>query len=285
NESYADGDVSGVNYTGGLVAWNRGHIYDTYSTGTVIGEQDTGGLAGGNTGTINNSFWDIETSGTSSSHGGTGLNTTEMKIQCTFTDVGWDFNNTWHMIEEITYPLFIWQELPETTSISLELQVQPDSDGWNFVSFPLKPKDRDLESILADIHGSYNCVMYFDSSTDSWKSFVPDRSDHFNNLNSWDRTMGIWIQMNKNRTLTVDGYTPSRTDITLYPGWNMVGLPSHTDGNHNLPEEVTKIGYFEEGNEYNIKYDHDPENFIFEAGKGYWIYNGMDDSVTWSVNY
>jgi len=283
--SFANGDVNGVDYTGGLVGWNRGDIYDTYSIGTVIGEQNIGGLTARNTGTIINSFWDIETSGTLSSHGGTGLNTTEMKTRSTFTSVGWDFNNTWHMIEEITYPLLIWQELPQLTSRSLDLKYQSNSDGWNFVSLYLKPKDTNLEFILADIYGSYNQIMYFDSSTDSWKSFVPNRSSHFNDLNSWDRTMGIWIQMNENTTLNIDGYVPTRTDITLYPGWNMVGLPSYTDGNHDLPEEVTKIGYFEASTEYNLSYDHYPESFIFESGKGYWIYNGMYYSVTWSIYY
>jgi len=39
---------------------------------------------------VSNCFWDIETSGKSSSAGGTGESTTAMKTQSTFTDVGWD---------------------------------------------------------------------------------------------------------------------------------------------------------------------------------------------------
>ncbi len=123
------------------------------------------------------------------------------------------------------------------------------------------------------------------SEPDSWYSFVPDRAEHFNTFLNWDHTMGVWIQMNSDVTLTVSGIVPVSTDITLQPGWNMVGLPSESSGNHGLPGEVDRIGYFEASDEYNLVYDYDPENFIFEPGQGYWIYNGADHSVVWNVEY
>jgi hypothetical protein len=51
-----------------------------------------------------NSFWDVETSGTSSSAGGTGKTTAEMMTESTFTDAGWDFVEVWHIGENQTYP-------------------------------------------------------------------------------------------------------------------------------------------------------------------------------------
>lgn len=68
---------------------------------------DAGGFAGTNTlgnGVITNSFWDTELSGQTSSNGGTGLISTEMKNISTYSNAGWDVsdsvgNATWTMID------------------------------------------------------------------------------------------------------------------------------------------------------------------------------------------
>jgi len=69
--------------------------------------------------TVNNSFWDVETSGTSTSDGGIGKNTTEMQDIATFSGAGWDIiavaldvsdlSYTWNIIEGQTYPFLSWQ--------------------------------------------------------------------------------------------------------------------------------------------------------------------------------
>jgi len=63
------------------------------------------------------SFWDIETSGQSTSAGGTGKTTAQMQTMSTFTDAGWDFvgetaNGTediWTICERVDYPKLTWQ--------------------------------------------------------------------------------------------------------------------------------------------------------------------------------
>jgi hypothetical protein len=47
--------------------------------GSVTGNYTVGGLVGLNFGTVSNSFWDTETSGQSTSAGGTGETTAEMQ--------------------------------------------------------------------------------------------------------------------------------------------------------------------------------------------------------------
>ncbi|MFO8109709.1 MAG: hypothetical protein R6U17_04185, partial [Thermoplasmata archaeon] len=116
-------------------------------------------------------------------------------------------------------------------------------------------------------------------------SYVSGRPEHFNDLHSWDRTMGIWIRVTDHVTLTVAGTAPVNTSVTLEPGWNMVSLPSSTAGNHDLPAEVTKVGYFYAPAEYNLVYTTEVSSFEFEPGKGYWVYNGADVSVQWTVGY
>ncbi len=168
----------------------------------------------------------------------------------------------------------------KTHTISLET-------GWNFVSTNIVPDDPSIPGILDNdgIAGSYDKLMYFDSDAGGWKSYVPGRPAHFNNLDSWDYTMGLWIYMKTPENLTIKGAKPYRSWITLEPGWNMVGLPSSEAGNHGLPGEVTRIGFFNSSATYNLEYDYDPANFTFEPGKGYWLYNGGIESVTWKVDY
>ena len=107
--SYSEGNVSGTSDVGGLVGWNYDTISNCYSTGSVSGDELVGGLVGGYGGGVTDSFWDIETSGQSISAGGTGKTTAEMQMQVTFTDVGWDFENIWWILEGTGYPKLWWE--------------------------------------------------------------------------------------------------------------------------------------------------------------------------------
>lgn len=172
-----------------------------------------------------------------------------------------------------------------------------ENDGWNFISFNLTANgdnyatSNDLLEILNDdeygISGSYDKVMYYDSSEKDWKTFLSNRPAHYNNLKTWDNTMGIWIHMTSDDTLSVEGTTPISTDILLEPGWNMVGYPSETNqlASDALPPEVSKIGIFNKWAPYNIEYIYDLSTEAMVAGRGYWVYNDANYSVTWTVNY
>jgi hypothetical protein len=106
-DCYATGNVSGTNKVGGLVGDNMhgsegGYVNRCYSTGGVTG--NGGGLIGYNweAGITYDSYWDTQTSGKTTSNGGTPKTTEQMKQQATF--VGWDFVNTWDIEENVTYP-------------------------------------------------------------------------------------------------------------------------------------------------------------------------------------
>ena len=109
--SYSTGSVSGQDGVGGLVGENdsSGIITKCYSTGSVSGNYVVGGLVGWNKSTVTASFWDTQTSGQPGSAGGTPKTTAEMKTMSTFTDVGWDFVNVWHLCEGTNYPRLLWQ--------------------------------------------------------------------------------------------------------------------------------------------------------------------------------
>lgn len=124
---YSATNVSGDVDVGGLVGylWD-GTIINCYSSAGVSGNIQSitgtffyvGGLVGYNSlGKISTSFWDVESSGQTSSAGGTGKTTAEMQMKSTFIDAGWDFvdetaNGTediWWIDEGNDYPRLWWE--------------------------------------------------------------------------------------------------------------------------------------------------------------------------------
>jgi hypothetical protein len=118
---YSTGSVIGDWEVGGLVGWNYGIVSNCYSTGTVSGNTYVGGLIGRvYSGTVSKSFWDNQTSGQSTSAGGTGKTTAEMKNVITFIGAGWDFVNIWDIFSAVNdgYPFLtaFMEALPRTAT-------------------------------------------------------------------------------------------------------------------------------------------------------------------------
>jgi len=121
SDSYSTGSVIGYSCVGGLVAYNnRGTVTNSYSTGSVTGNEEVGGLVGQNyDGTVVDSFWNIETSGQTTSNGGTGKTTVEMRDLATFLGAGWNICTvapgstnstcTWNIVNGVTYPFLSWE--------------------------------------------------------------------------------------------------------------------------------------------------------------------------------
>ncbi len=121
NNSFSRCNVSASFFgAGGLIGQSTGEfalIDKCYSTGTVGGGVLLGGLIGASSGgsETENSFWDRETSGQTTSSGGTGKNTSVMKDIDTYTDTSttgldeiWDFVDIWAMYSHVNdgYPIF-----------------------------------------------------------------------------------------------------------------------------------------------------------------------------------
>ena len=128
-DSYSTASVTGSSYAGGLVGMNSGVITNSYSAGSVTSSSYAGGLAGYNYVSVIDSYWDTETSGQSTSAGGTGMTTAEMKQQATFA--GWDFADVWAIQEGASYPYFVWQTPPVVfnpcgTTITTDLTLNSD---------------------------------------------------------------------------------------------------------------------------------------------------------------
>lgn len=124
SDSYCTGSVNGDEYVGGLVGFcdDSGSVNNSYSTGSVIGSSYVGGLVGysENESNVVNCFWDTQTSGQTTSDGGTGKTTAQMKNIATFSGVAWDIiavanPNTrnpsyiWNIVDAVTYPFLSWE--------------------------------------------------------------------------------------------------------------------------------------------------------------------------------
>jgi hypothetical protein len=105
---------------------STGIVSNSYASGSVSGDSFVGGLVGSNWGAVGNSFWNIETSGTDESDGGTGKTTAAMQDIATFTNVAtegldspWNMRAVpagetndafiWNIVTEQTHPFLGWQ--------------------------------------------------------------------------------------------------------------------------------------------------------------------------------
>jgi hypothetical protein len=120
SNSHSTSHVTSNQGAGGLIAATSGTVSNSYSTGSVTGDDYVGGLVAYNEGTVSDSFWDTQTSGQSTSDGGTGKTTTEIKNIDTFSGAGWniiavanvDTRNLyyiWDIVSGVTYPFLSWE--------------------------------------------------------------------------------------------------------------------------------------------------------------------------------
>src|SRR3989339_86776 len=161
--SYTTASVTGVYHVGGLSGSNYGAITNSYATGRVTAYFLQGGLIGWNNGgTITNSYWDKETSGQTTSGGGTGKTTAEMKTQSTY--IGWDFTNIWCMCTNDYPKLKAFQLLSGSGSGTSD-------DPYRITNI------EQLQEMNCDLDAYYILMNEIDASaTSSWNSgagFVP----------------------------------------------------------------------------------------------------------------
>ncbi len=108
--SYATGSVNGNTYVGGFAGKvdDTGTVQDCYSIGAVSGNSFVGGFIGDSFyNSVINSYWDKDTSGKTSSDGGSGRTTEQMYAMSNYTD--WDFVNDWDICDGFDYPSLQWQ--------------------------------------------------------------------------------------------------------------------------------------------------------------------------------
>jgi hypothetical protein len=254
DQSYAAGWVSCDNVAGGLCGSNEGTISDCYALSTVTGRsKGTGGLCGTSpyyglesmiyrcyaAGTVNGgspvgglcgenstgnitmaSFWDIQTTGQTTSAGGTGKTTAEMKTLSTFLTAGWGFvgdnqgmGDRWRMCRDgFDYPRLTWEssiegdfECPDGTTLDDLLSL---AEQWLWVGTADGNQDGTIN--LAD----------FAILSEHWMTNLPDPS-----------LLGRW-KMDGDYSDTATGNAGTPVGDPIFAGPAKVGMGAiELDGN------------------------------------------------------
>ena len=109
----------------------RGTISTSYSSVSLSGDDFVGGLVGQDQlgqGVVFRSFWDTQVSGCSTSVGGLGLSTAEMKQAATFSD--WNgCGGIWTLDEGNDYPHLVWEGKPGTVFLPSQLNEFLEGSG------------------------------------------------------------------------------------------------------------------------------------------------------------
>ncbi|WP_159077008.1 GLUG motif-containing protein [Halococcoides cellulosivorans] len=109
--SYATANVTGTyaDDAGGLVGQNDGPVNESYAVGNVsTGGSNVGGLVGSNYATVTDAYWDVNTTGQTTSAGGTGLTTRQLTANTSLA--GFEFTNTWSVVNtsaQVSYPYLL----------------------------------------------------------------------------------------------------------------------------------------------------------------------------------
>ncbi|MFO7991344.1 MAG: hypothetical protein R6U61_03500 [Thermoplasmata archaeon] len=204
-------------------------------------------------------------------------------LQTGWTDTGageGDMNTYYYVVRAVDCG---WNE--EKNEWKAVKQVFSLNEGWNLVSIPVEMKDTSFDGVLGSSGLDPEKAMYFDPSQGVWKTYLRERLEHYNSIDVWNTEMGLWVNLDAQADMYVAGRVVQQRNITLQPGWNLVGYPSHVEENNGLPAEVDKIGYFDGAATYNLAYDYSPASFTFNPGEGYWIHNPTSSAVVWDVTY
>ena len=199
--SYSSCAVAGSRFVGGLMGLNVWYavVARCYSTGLVRGDgQSVGGLVGSNRlmlapgGTVTGCFWDTETSGQTTSDGGTSKTTAEMQTAKTFLDAGWDCvgetaNGTediWKIAEGLGYPRLSWEKYSGGTGEPNDPYLIFTAEQMNAIG--TEPKDWGKHfKLMADIELSgfdgkdgrpaFNAIGQYDWPEGDWEPvyYVP----------------------------------------------------------------------------------------------------------------
>ena len=167
SQSYSTVNVtsdSNSSNIGGFVGYvEAGSVSQSYNTGLVTagtGSSGLGGFAGFNGGTITNAFWDVNTSGIGTADSGTGgigagtpsgeMGKSTAELMTPGTYAGWDFANTWWMVDGSTRP-FLRSEWSQTVTNAHQLQLM----AMNLTASYTLANNIDLAPALAAVNGVY----------------------------------------------------------------------------------------------------------------------------------
>ena len=303
---YSLASVSGSYYIGGFAAYNTGTLTNCYSAGSVNGSSYAKGLVSLDySGTYDNAFWDTETSGKSSSSGGTGITTVNMKTESTFTTAGWDFsgettngnNDYWSRDDNKNggYPYLSWQTFPQTSTFtngsSFNQSVTQGQTDQAIGRFALKANadGATFDGVWIQLNGTRTGVSNFKLWESSDNSFSSGSDTQIGSTVSSDPGDGnyVWFLSLSKSLVTTDKYYFITCDLAsdasgtielVIPGnkelmfgssvpGSTLNNASLSNGTSPLPVELTSFNATVKGNSVNLSWETATEvnNYGFQV--------------------
>ncbi|CAB3790210.1 beta strand repeat-containing protein [Paraburkholderia caffeinilytica] len=169
-DSYALGAVTGTFASAGLVGQNMGTIARSYAAGLV---QDSSGVTGGlvavGTGTVSDSYWNTDTTGQTTSLGGTGLTNAQMLTGTASNFAGFDFSSVWKFIDGTSYP-YLASIFTSTPTVFSGTYTSASGTAKAGSTVDLAANDQLIGSVLTGANGFY--YLMFSSTTFSGTTAV-----------------------------------------------------------------------------------------------------------------
>jgi hypothetical protein len=216
---YSSGSVTGGSYVGGLIGLQEASSTDNncYSSGSVTGADHVGGMIGlQSSSSANNCFWDMTSSGQTSSSGGTGKSTAQMKTASTFTGAGWS-GTVWFMDVGVNkgYPYLSWQN-PTGTPLS---SARATYFG-NALRFDGSPQYASLGSPVTTIIDNLTMEAWV-----KWTGSTTQLQPIFFNGGADDYGYGLILYSNDNISILLGNVSWGVSDSVLHPGvWTHLAM-------------------------------------------------------------
>jgi hypothetical protein len=237
-DCYSKADVTGVGELGGLVGYANvsNAISRSYSTGAIEG---AGSHIGGFIGRVwsgspaTNCYWDMETSGQTSSAGGSGAmgrSTDEMTHPyASNTFSGWSFTNIWKADEQYNmndgYPFLSWQKANHTLALPT---------GWSGLSSYVVPVQPAMEDVFASISDELIIVQTLTGM------YYPGQN--INHIGNWESHSAYKVKTNAACMLEITGEYETNMAVQLNAGWNL--LPVVTPDGANAANLLSPVNGF-----------------------------------------
>jgi hypothetical protein len=184
----------------------------------------------------------------------------------------------WVLYTLISFLAFCSSLQAQTNSISL-------NQGWNLISLPLQPANNSIDQVLSGVQGKFEAVYSFDTVKSSYKSYVAGGDE--NDLTSLEAGKGYWLYMTEAAELRVTG-SPAPSSISLFEGWNLVGLNSTaalsaTKALESINTKISAVYTFDgASNAYKGYVPGEVSELTqMEPGRGYWIYS--NENISWTL--
>ena len=127
--------------------------------------------------------------------------------------------------------------------------------GWNMVSIPVIPADASVNAIFGD-----NIITP-----------VYEYNAGYNEVTSLEPKKGYWVLANSAVDISISGTVPSDLEVTIVPGWNMIGPVSSNVQVSSFTGIITPVYGYSAG--YN-------EVTTLEQTEGYWVLTSAETTLT-----